>query len=63
MERAKVQGERMEALKSNILKKVAEDKSESIILIINSDERNLSITKIVLERGLPEYKILTANNL
>ena len=62
MERAKVQGERMEALKSNALKKVAEDKGEVIVLIINSDERNLSITKIVLERGLPEYKILTANN-
>lgn len=63
MERAKVQGERMEALKSNILKKVAEDKSEVIVLIINNDERNLSITKIVLERGLPEYKIFTASNL
>ena len=61
-ERAKVQGERMEALKSNILKKVAEDKNEVTVLIVNSDERNLSLTKIVLERGLPEYKILTANN-
>ena len=61
-ERAKVQGERMETLRSNILKKVAEDRSEVIILIVNSDERNLSITKIVLERGLPDYKILTANN-
>ena len=61
-ERAKVQGERMEALKTNALKKVAEDRSEVMILIVNSDERNLSITKIVLERGLPEYKILVANN-
>ena len=61
-ERAKVQGERMETLKSNALKKVVEDDGEVIILIINSDERNLSITKIVLERGLPEYKIITANN-
>ena len=61
-ERAKVQGERMETLRSNILKKVAEDKSEVIILIVNSDERNLSITKIVLERGLTDYKIITANN-
>ena len=61
-ERAKVQGERMETLKSNVLKKIAEDRSEVIVLIVNSDERNLSITKIVLERGLPEYKILAVNN-
>ena len=62
-ERAKVQGERMEALKTNALKKVVEDRHEVIVLIVNSDERNLSITKIVLERGLPEHKILTANNI
>ena len=61
-ERAKVQGERMEALKSNALKKVAEDRGEVVILIVNSDERNLSITKIVLERGLTDFKIVTANN-
>ena len=61
-ERAKVQGERMETLKSNALKKVAEDRGEIMIMIVNSDERNLSITKIVLERGLPEYKILAVNN-
>lgn len=52
----------METLKTNALKKVAEDKSEVFILIVNSDERNLSITKIVLERGLPEHKILAVNN-
>ena len=61
-ERARVQGERMENLKSNALKKVVEDRGETLILIVNSDERNLSITKIVLERGLPEFKIITANN-
>ena len=52
----------METLKTNALKKVAEDRSEVFILIVNSDERNLSITKIVLERGLPEHKILAVNN-
>ena len=52
----------MEALKTNALKRFVEDRGEVTILIINSDERNLSITKIVLERGLPEYKIITANN-
>ena len=61
-ERAKVQGERMEALKTNALKKVVDDKHEVTVLIINSDERNLSITKIVLERGLPDYKIIAVNN-
>ena len=61
-ERAKIQGERTEALKRNSLKKVVEDRNEVLILIVNSDERNLSITKIVLERGLPEYKILATNN-
>lgn len=61
-ERAKVQGERMEALKTNALKKFAEDRNDVTIMIVNNDERNLSITKIVLERGLPDYKILTANN-
>ena len=61
-ERAKVQGERMEALKTNALKKVVEDKHEVTVLIVNSDERNLSITRIVLERGLPEYKFIATNN-
>ncbi|MBQ7493165.1 MAG: response regulator, partial [Selenomonadaceae bacterium] len=61
-ERAKVQGERMETLKSNALRRVAEGRDENLILIVNSDERNLSITKIVLERGLADFKILTANN-
>ena len=52
----------METLKSNARKKIAEDRGEVVILIVNSDDRNLSITKIVLERGLPEYKIFTASN-
>ena len=52
----------METLKTNALKKFAEDRNETMILIVNSDERNLSITKIVLERGLADYKIITANN-
>ncbi len=60
--RAKVQGERMEALKTNALKKVAEDRREVIIMIVNNDERNLKLTSIILERNLPDYKIITANN-
>ena len=52
----------METLKTNALRKVAEDRREVVIMIVNSDERNLSITKIVLERGLPDYKILAVNN-
>lgn len=62
-ERAKAQGERMETLKTNALKKIIEGRGENLILIINSDERNLSITKIVLERGLPDFKIFSASNL
>ena len=61
-ERAKVQGERMETLKTNALRKSVEGRSEVVILIVNSDERNLSITKIILERGLPEYKVFSASN-
>ena len=52
----------MEALKTNALKKVAEDRREVAILIVNNDERNLKLTEIILERNLPDYKIITANN-
>ncbi len=62
-ERAKVQGERMESLKTNALRRVAAGRGENSILIINSDERNLSLTKIILERNLPDYKIFSASNL
>lgn len=61
-DKAKMQGRRIEAMKRNDLKKVAENRNDVVILIVNSDERNLNITKIVLDRGLPGYKILTANN-
>ncbi|MBR3746884.1 MAG: response regulator [Selenomonadaceae bacterium] len=61
-QRAKVQGERIETLKTNALKRVAEDRRELNVMIVNSDELNLNISKIVLERGLPECKILAMNN-
>lgn len=61
-ERAKLQGKRIDAMKRNDLQKVAENRKEVTILVVNNDERNLNITKIVLDRGLPGYKILTANN-
>ena len=61
-QRAKVQGERIETLKTNALKRVAEDRREIIIMIVNSDELNLNISKIVLERGLPDYKFIAINN-
>ena len=61
-QRAKVQGERIETLKTNALKRVAEDRREINIMIVNSDELNLNISKIVLERGLPECRILAMNN-
>jgi len=61
-QRAKVQGERIETLKTNALKRVAEDRRELNVMIVNSDELNLNISKIVLERGLPECKIIAINN-
>ena len=61
-ERAKAQNQRMEAIKTNALRKVAEDRRELTVMIINTDERNLSLTKLVLERGLPDYNILATNN-
>ena len=61
-ERAKLQGRRIEAMKRSDLQKVAEYRHEVTIMIVNTDERNLSITKLVLERGLPEYTILATNN-
>ena len=61
-DRAKLQGRRIEAMKRNDLKKVAEERHEVAVMIVNSDERNLSITKLVLERGLPDYTILATNN-
>ncbi|MBR2734191.1 MAG: response regulator [Selenomonadaceae bacterium] len=62
-ERAKTQSRHMELLKTSSLKKVAAERREVIILIAISDERNLSITKLILERGLPEYKVLATNNI
>ncbi|MCR5833844.1 MAG: response regulator [Selenomonadaceae bacterium] len=61
-ERAKSQGRRIEVMKNNSLKKVAEDRHEITILIIISDERNLNLMKIILERGLSDYAILATNN-
>ena len=52
----------METLKTNALRRVAEGKSETIIMVVNSDERNLNLTKLILERGLPNYVILAVNN-
>ena len=52
----------MELIKTNSLKKVAAERREVVILIAVSDERNLSLTKLILERGLPEYKVLATSN-
>lgn len=61
-ERAKTQSRQMELLKSSSLKKVVAERREVLILIVISDERNLNLTKIILERGLPEYKISATSN-
>ena len=61
--RAKVQGKRIDAMKSKDLEKVAETRHDITIMVAISDDRNLSITKIILERGLPRYKIIAINHL
>lgn len=61
-ERARSQGKRIEAMKSKDLIKVAENRHEIIVLIVISDERNLSITKLILERSLSKYKFIALNN-
>ncbi len=61
-ERAKTQVRHMELMKSQSLKKVVQERREVVVLIVVNDERNLSLTKIILERGLPECKILATNN-
>ena len=60
-ERAKTQGRRIEAMKSKSMEKVAVDRHETIIMVAISEDRNLNLTKILLERALPNYKILAAN--
>ena len=61
-ERAKTQSRHMEMIKNNSLRKVVQERREVVILIAISDERNLNLTKILLERDLPECKILATNN-
>lgn len=60
-DRAKSQGKRIESMKSKSMEKVAVDRHDTLILIAISEDRNLNLTKILLERALPNYKILTAN--
>ncbi len=61
-ERAKTQNRQMELLKNNSLRKVVQERREIVILIVINDERNLNLTKLILERSLPEYKILATSN-
>ena len=61
-ERAKTQGKRIEAMRSNALRKVAQDRHEAVILIAINDDRNLNLTKIILERGLTDCNVLATNN-
>lgn len=49
-------------LRNNSMRKTAQERHEVVVLIVISDERNLNLTKIILERGLPECKILATNN-
>lgn len=60
-DKAKAQGKRIEAMKSKSMEKIAEDRHETIILIAINEDRNLNLTKILLERALPNYKMLATN--
>ena len=60
-DKAKAQGRRIEAMKSKSMEKIAEDRHETIILIAINEDRNLNLTKILLERALPNYKMLATN--
>ena len=61
-ERAKTQSKHIEIMKNNDLKKVAENIHEIAIMIVISDELNLNVTKLILQRSLPKYKIISTNN-
>ena len=61
-ERARSQGKRIEAMKNNDLKKVAENVHEIALMVVISDELNLNVTKLILQRSLPKYKIISTNN-
>lgn len=61
-ERVKSQGKRIEAMKSNDLRKVAENIHEIALMIVISDELNLNVTKLILQRSLPKYKVISTNN-
>lgn len=61
--RAKVQGKRIDSMKSKDLEKVAETRHDTTIMVAISDERNMNITKIILERSLPRYKVLAISHL
>ncbi len=61
-ERARSQGKRIEAMKSNDLKKVAENIHEIALMVVISDELNLNVMKLILQRSLPKYKVISTNN-
>lgn len=52
----------MEMIKNNSLRKVVQERREIIVLIVISDERNLNLMKLILERNLTECKVLATNN-
>ncbi len=49
-------------MKSNDLRKVAENIREIALMVVISDELNLNVMKLILQRSLPKYKIISTNN-
>lgn len=60
---AKAQGERRDALKKFSAEEKIEVQRDKVILVIDSDELNLKTMKFILEKGISEYSVATANSL
>ena len=58
----KKRSEHLMNLKTHRMEQDNEKKKKNVILIIDSDELNSSMAKVVLEKGVPGCEILTADN-
>ncbi len=58
---AKLLGERMEYKKRAAEELQAEIRADNIILVVDCDEDDLDLTKHILERNFPDYKISSAS--
>lgn len=59
---AKLQGERNDYKRRIVQEEAVSAKSDNVILVVDGDDLNLSMTKHILEMGMPNFKISAANN-